>query len=88
MSKRPLRSQGTLERTADGWSVKLASSHPSFADGTPVDVILWDNRAKGEQNEVEEIARIQQLEPEVIALSLSAEGSLSNSDFAKRFTIA
>jgi hypothetical protein len=86
MSKRPLRSRGTLEKTADGWIVKLESSHPSFADRTPVDVILWDNRAKGEQNEVEEIARIQQLEPEVIALSLSAEGTLTTSDFAHRFT--
>jgi hypothetical protein len=86
MSKRPLRSRGTLERSTDGWLVKLESSHPSFADQTPVDVILWDNRAAGEQNEVEEIARIQQLEPEVIALSLSAEGRLSTSDFANRFT--
>jgi hypothetical protein len=86
MSKRPLRSRGTLERSGDGWLVKLEASHPSFADQTPVDVILWDNRAAGEQNEVEEIARIQQLEPEVIALSLSAEGTLGNSDFPNRFT--
>jgi len=76
MSKRPLRSRGTLIRSEDGWLVKLDSSHPSFADETPVDVILWDNRAAGEQNEIDEIARIQQLEPEVVALALSAEGAL------------
>jgi hypothetical protein len=85
MSKRPLRSQGMLERSADGWLVRLEASHPSFADQTPVDVILWDNRAVGQQSEVEEIARIQQLEPEVIALALSAEASLRDSAFAKRF---
>ena len=85
MSKRPLRSRGMLERSTDGWLVKLEASHPSFAENTPVDVILWDNRIAGEQNEVEEISRIQQLEPEVVALALASEASLRNSDFAKRF---
>ena len=86
MPTRPLRAKGTLERSGDIWIVKLQSSHPSFADQTPVDVILWDNRVAGEQNEVEEIARIQQLEPEVVALALSAEASLHGADFAKRFS--
>jgi hypothetical protein len=86
MSKRPLLSQGILTRSGDNWIITLSASHPSFADQTPVDVILWDSRPAGSQSEVEEIARIQQLEPEVIALSLSAEGSLGDSDFTKRFT--
>ncbi len=85
MSKRPLRSEGMLMRSGDGWIVKLATTHPSFADGTPVDMIFWDNRSAGEQNEVDEIARIQQLEPEVVALALSAEASLRDADFKKRF---
>ena len=86
MSKRPLRSEGILVRSGDAWIVKLATTHPSFADGTPVDMIFWDNRSAGEQNEVDEIARIQQLEPEVVALALSAEASLCDADFAKKFS--
>jgi hypothetical protein len=76
MSKRPLRSHGTLQSVEDGWIIKIDAAHPSFTDTMPVDVILWDNRAAGKQNEIDEIARIQQLEPEVVALALSAEGSL------------
>lgn len=84
MSKRPLRSSGTLEKTSEGWSVRLADIHPSFTDAMPIDVILWDSRPVGQKNEVEEIARIQQLEPEVVALALSAEGMLRSTDFAQR----
>ena len=50
----------------------------------PAELVLWDIRTEGKKSEVEEIARIQQLEPSIVALALAAEGSLSGSDFGKR----
>lgn len=88
MPKRPLRSPGTLVKIDGSWYVKLDAEHPTYAANTPVDLILWDRRPGGERSEVEEIARIQQLEPEVVALALSAEGALRSTDFEQRIVSA
>lgn len=76
MPARPIKNSGILQRTTDGWSVSLNESFPTFEEGAPVDLVLWDKREGSEKSEVEVISNIQQLEPEIIALALSAEGAL------------
>ena len=85
MPARPIHTRGVLHHTDSAWHIVLPDMHPSYEDGMNLELVLWDSRAEGSRSEVEEIARIQQLEPAIVALGLSSEGSLADSDFAKRF---
>ena len=76
MPARPIKTSGTLQRNSNGWTVSLNESFPTFEEGAPVDLVLWDKREGSEKSEVEVISHIQQLEPEIVALALSAEGAL------------
>ena len=77
MPARPIKTSGILHRDANGWSVALDGSFPTFEENAPVDIVLWDTREGTEKGEVERISEIQQIEPEIIALALSAEGALN-----------
>jgi hypothetical protein len=84
MTTRPIHTKGILQKTGASWHIILSEDHPSFEDSMPAELVLWDARSEGKKSEVEEIARIQQLEPSIVALALAAEGSLSGSEFAKK----
>ncbi|MDP4229009.1 MAG: hypothetical protein Q8916_01235 [Bacteroidota bacterium] len=85
MSVRPIHSQGILRLTdSRSWLIELQEPHPSMEDGMPVEMVLWDARNEGSRSEVEEISRIQQLEPAIVALALAVEGTLAQTDFGKR----
>ncbi len=86
MSARPIQTRGTLHRSDSSWQIVLSDSHPSYEEGMTVDLVLWDSRSEGGRSEVEEITRVQQLEPSIVALGLASEGAITNSDFAKRLT--
>ena len=74
MTSRPIHQSGTLKKKDKVWSVELTSSDPSFEEGMPVRLVIWDDRKAGARSEVEEIARTQQLDVEIVALALSVEG--------------
>ncbi len=84
MSSRPIHTQGILHKINSTWQIALAGEHPSYEEGMSAELVLWDSRSEGERSEVEEIARIQQLEPSIVALALASEGSLAKSDFGDR----
>ena len=84
MPARPIHSHGTLHKSDSSWQITLDESHPSYEDGMTVDMVLWDSRSEGGRSEVEEIARVQQIEPAIVALGLASEGAITDSDFAKR----
>ena len=84
MSTRPIDTHGTLHKFNSTWQITLGDSHPSYDEGMTVDLVLWDSRSEGGRSEVEEIARIQQLEPGIVALGLAAEGAVTNDGFAER----
>ncbi len=79
MTTRPIHIRGTLQKSGSSWHILLSEDHPSFEESMPAELVLWDARTEGNKSEVEEIARIQQLEPSIVALALAAEGSLSGS---------
>ncbi|MEI8134611.1 MAG: hypothetical protein WCH46_05965 [bacterium] len=81
MPSRPIQSDGILHHIDSQWHIVLAESPPSFEENMPVSVVLWDQREAGSRSEVEEIARVQQLEPSIVALGLSAEGTLGATKF-------
>jgi len=82
MTTRPIHTKGSLQKVDSSWHIILSDEHPSFENGMTLELVLWDSRPEGTKSEVEEIARIQQLEPSIVALALASEGSLSGSDFA------
>ena len=84
MTTRPIHTRGILQKIDSSWHIILSEDHPSFEHGLEAELVLWDSRPEGGKSEVEEIARVQQLEPSTVALALASEGSLSDSDFAKR----
>jgi hypothetical protein len=88
MPARPIHTHGTLDKSASSWHIILDELHPSFEKGMTVELVLWDSRNEGGRSEVEEIARVQQLEPAIIALALASEGSLAGTDFGKKLTIS
>ena len=82
MTTRPIHTEGTLQKIDSSWHIILSEDHPSFETGMNVELVLWDSRPDGNKSEVEEIARIQQLEPSIVALALASEGVLSGTDFS------
>ncbi len=76
MPARPIKTSGILHQNESGWFVALGEAYPTFEENAPVDLVLWDKREGSEKSEVELISEIQQIEPEIIALALSAEGAL------------
>ena len=84
MSARPIHLQGTLHFAGSSWHVVLENAHPSFEEGMAAELVLWDSRSEGGRSEVEEIARIQQLEPAIVALGLASEGTIIRNDFSQR----
>lgn len=71
----PILSSGTLSRDGNSWIVRLDATSPLLSEGTNVKVVLWAS-GEGSESEVERIARIQQLPPEVVAVALMTEGAL------------
>jgi hypothetical protein len=84
MPSRPIHTKGILQKKDSSWHIVLSEDHPSYEEGMNAELVLWDSRSEGSRSEVEEIARVQQLEPSIVALALASEGSLGGSDFAKR----
>jgi hypothetical protein len=86
MTIRPYEALGTIRKTEKGWSVELDQSVQGLEDRTPVKLLLWDTRSVGARSEYEEIARVQQLELEVVAAALTSEGAMENiaSEFLNR----
>ncbi len=76
MTSRPILTNGILRQTSSGWVVQLSEGDASFEEGMPVRLTLWDEREASSKSEVERIATVQQLDPAIIALALSAEGAL------------
>ena len=87
MSARPIHTKGKLQFINSSWHVVLDEVHPSFEEGMTAELVLWDSRTEGSRSEVEEIARIQQLEPGIVALGLASEGALAGGEFGKRLKI-
>jgi hypothetical protein len=83
-STRPIHTHGTLHKSDSSWQITLGENHPSYDEGMTVDLVLWDSRSEGGRSEVEEIARVQQLEPAIVALGLASEGAISDEGFAGR----
>jgi hypothetical protein len=63
--------------------VTLESADPSFEEAMPVRLVIWDDRKAGSRSEVEEIGRVQQLDVEIVALALSAEGKMEKVESRK-----
>ncbi|MEP7235019.1 MAG: hypothetical protein ABI778_06965 [Ignavibacteriota bacterium] len=84
MSARPIHTKGKLQQIDSSWHIVLDEAHPSYEEGMTAELVLWDSRSEGGRSEVEEIARIQQLEPAIVALGLASEGILEGSDFGKK----
>jgi hypothetical protein len=84
MSSRPIHTHGILRKKDSSWQIDLTEIHPSYEEGMTVELVLWDSRSEGGRSEVEEIARVQQLEPAIVALGLASEGAISDEGFAKR----
>ena len=76
MTIRPYEALGTIRKTEKGWSIELDRSIQGLEDSTPVKLLLWDTRSEGARSEYEEIARVQQLELEVVAAALTSEGAI------------
>ena len=66
-----------LRRTGSGWSIDLDTADAAFEDGMSVQLVVWDDRDADSRSEVERIALVQQLPVDIVALELSAEGSLA-----------
>ncbi len=88
MEVRPQFVQGTLRQTPDRTWIELESPIEAMEDSTPLQLVMWDARPGGGRSEVEEIARVQQLDVEIIAIGLAAEGRLADSHEAFRVRIA
>ncbi len=84
MPARPIHTKGVLHRIDSSWHIVLGEAHPSFEEGMFAELVLWDSRTEGGRSEVEEIARVQQLEPAIVALALASEGLLAASGFTER----
>jgi hypothetical protein len=87
MPARPIHTKGKLHLIESSWHVVLDNAHPSFEEGMTAELVLWDSRSEGGRSEVEEIARVQQLEPAIVALGLASEGALGGTDFGERLKI-
>ena len=72
-----LEPEGTTSESRK-WYVEISEPITGLEEGANVRVVLWDERPKGSRSEIEEIARIQQLDIEIIATSLAREGALAN----------
>jgi len=88
MPARPIHTRGKLQKIDSSWHIVLDDVHPSFEEGMTAELVLWDSRTEGGRSEVEEIARVQQLEPAIVALALASEGALAGTEFGKKLTIS
>ncbi len=83
MTLRPIETHGILRSINGQWTIALDTSDAAFAEGMEVRLVLWDDRDPSARSEVEQIAITQQLDPAIVALALSAEGSLIENALAK-----
>jgi hypothetical protein len=86
MPARPIHTRGKLQMIDSVWHIILEESHASFEEEMTAEIVLWDSRNEGKRSEVEEIARIQQLDPSIVALALASEGALAKSSFSNRLS--
>jgi len=82
MTERPHLASGKLRKQDGKWLIELDESTSGLAitgleDKSDVRLVFWDSRPVGSRGEVEEIARVQQLEIEIIATGLAQEGALA-----------
>lgn len=74
MTTIPSDATGILRHTSDGTTIEFDRPIEGYESGTPVRVILWDERPMSEQPIVEQIAFAQQLDPQFIAKGLMHQG--------------
>jgi hypothetical protein len=85
MAAHPNFFSGTLRKHDGKWHVELHDSSVTFDENAPLRLIIWDARGEGSRSDIETIASVQQLAPEVVATALMSEGSLSSAtDFRER----
>ncbi len=82
MTVRPIETHGTLRSANGQWTITLDNANAAFSDSMEVRVVLWDDRDPSARSEVEQIAIAQQLDPAIVALALSAEGILAESQLS------
>jgi hypothetical protein len=78
MNVRPHQSAGIIRKSGDQWLIELPDKISGVEEGTPVRIVFWDDRPKGGRSDLEEIARVQQIEIEIVAKGLSAEGAIAD----------
>ena len=78
MNVRPRNSEGFIRKHGEKFLIELTASFPDLEEGSPVQVVFWDPRPAGTRSDIEEIARVQQIDLEVVAKGLSAEGALAS----------
>ena len=78
--------EGKLARKGDRWLIELNDQPVGLDEGTRVGVVVWDRRQDGERSELEEIARVQQLEIPVVSHGLLASAAIREhaDEFAQR----
>jgi hypothetical protein len=77
MNVRPRNSDGFVRKLGEKFVIELSAPFPDLEADAPVQVVFWDTRPVGARSDIEEIARVQQIELEVVAKGLSAEGALT-----------
>jgi len=89
MEVRPQFVHGTLRQEPGKSWIELESPVIGLESGSPLQLVLWDARPAGGRGELEEIARVQQLELEIVAVGLAAEGKLAETreSFSKRLDL-
>jgi hypothetical protein len=90
MEVRPQFVQGTLRQEPGKSWIELESPVNGLESGSPLQLVIWDARPAGGRSELEEIARVQQLELEIVAVGLAAEGRLAEAreSFGKRLQLS
>jgi hypothetical protein len=90
MEVRPQIVRGTLRQEPNKTWIELESPVLAMENDTPLQLVIWDARPAGGRSELEEIARVQQLEIEIVATGIAAEGKLAerSESFRKRIEAA
>ncbi len=90
MEVRPQFVLGTLRQEPGKTWIELESPVEGLEIGSPLQLVIWDARPAGGRSELEEIARVQQLELEIVAVGLAAEGKLAETrdSFSKRLALS
>ena len=90
MNVRPRNSEGVVRKLGEKFTIELSAPFPDLEEGTPVHLVFWDTRPAGARSDIEEIARVQQIDLEVVAKGLSAEGALASTreEFVSRVQLA